>query len=99
VSFYARMKPEAMAESGATPMITDLHERLEELAEAAAGHGRTPEPEAALRRGRQRQWRLAVGGSALAAVVLFAVVVAYDQAGRTIAECQNRPGSAGARCG
>jgi hypothetical protein len=25
-------------------------------------------------------------------------LVAYDQAGRTIAECQNRPGSAGARC-
>jgi len=26
-------------------------------------------------------------------------LVAYDQAGRAIAECQNRPGSAGARCG
>jgi hypothetical protein len=57
-------------------MITDLHERLEELAEAAASHGRTPGPQAALRRGRQRQWRLGVGRSALVAVALFAVTVA-----------------------
>jgi hypothetical protein len=26
-------------------------------------------------------------------------LVAYDQAGNKIAECQNRPGSAGDRCG
>jgi hypothetical protein len=60
-------------------MITDLHERLEELAEAAASHGRTPGPEAALRRGRQRQWHLAVGRSALVALVLFTVTVAGNR--------------------
>jgi hypothetical protein len=60
-------------------MTSDLRERLEELAEAAASHGRTPGPQAALRRGRRRQWRLAVGRSALMALVLVAVVVAGNQ--------------------
>jgi hypothetical protein len=60
-------------------MTSDLRERLEELAEAAANHGRTPGPQAALRRGRRRQWRLAVGRSALVALVLFAVVVAGNR--------------------
>ena len=93
-------------------MITDLHERLEELAEAAASHGRTPGPEAALRRGRQRQWHLAVGRSALVALVLFTVTVAGNRltspAGPPAAApttrpaevtASTRPGSAGDRCG
>jgi hypothetical protein len=77
-------------------MITDLHERLEELAEAAASHGRTPGPEAALRRGRQRQWHLAVGRSALVALVLFTVTVAGNRltspAGPPAAAPTTRPG-------
>jgi hypothetical protein len=60
-------------------VVSDLRERLEELAEAAADHGRTPGPEAARRRGRQRRWRLAAGRSALVALVLFGVVVAGNR--------------------
>jgi hypothetical protein len=52
--------------------MSDLQERLQELAEAAARQGRTPGPQAALRRGRRRRLRLAAGTAALLALVLLA---------------------------
>jgi hypothetical protein len=52
--------------------MIDLREHLQELADAAARHGRTPGPAAAVRRGRQRQWRIA---GAVAAALAVAVAV------------------------
>lgn len=60
--------------------MSDLRERLQELAEAAARQGRTPGPRAALRRGRQRRrLRLAGGTAALLALVLFAGLLGSDR--------------------
>jgi hypothetical protein len=44
--------------------MSDLRERFQELADAGARHGRTPGPQAALRRARQRRLRL-VGVTAI----------------------------------
>ena len=63
--------------------MSDLRERLQELAEAAARQGRTPGPQAAIRRGRRRRLRLAGGTAAVLVLVLVAVAVGSDQlAGR-----------------
>jgi hypothetical protein len=61
--------------------MSDLRERLQELADAAARQGRTPGARAALRRGRVRRLRLA-GGTALLVLVLLAVTVGSDRLGR-----------------
>jgi hypothetical protein len=59
--------------------MSDLRERLEELADVAARHGRTPGPQAALRRARQRRL-LRVGATAvLLAVVLVAAAIGVDR--------------------
>jgi hypothetical protein len=60
--------------------MSDLRERLQELADAAARQGRTPGARAALRRGRVRRLRLA-GGTALLVLVLLAVTVGSDRLG------------------
>jgi hypothetical protein len=59
--------------------MSDLRERLQELAEAAARQGRTPGPQAALRRGRQRRLRLAAGTAALLALVLVVGLLGSDR--------------------
>lgn len=59
--------------------MNDLRERLEELAESAARHGRTPGPQAALRRGRRRRLRLAGATAVLVVVVVVAGVVGADR--------------------
>jgi hypothetical protein len=59
--------------------MSDLRERLQELAEAAARQGRTPGPQAALRRVRRRRRHLAAGTAALLAMVLVAVTVGVDR--------------------
>jgi hypothetical protein len=53
--------------------MSELRERLQEAADAAAREGRTPSPAALVRRGRRRRLRLAAG--ALAAVALVVGVV------------------------
>jgi hypothetical protein len=63
--------------------MTDLRERLQELAEGAARQGRTPGPQAALRQGRRRRLRLAGGTAALLVLVLLTVAAGADRlAGR-----------------
>jgi hypothetical protein len=63
--------------------MSNLRERLQELADAAARQGRTAGPEAALRRGRRRRLRLAGGSAALLMLVLVAAAVGADRlAGR-----------------
>jgi hypothetical protein len=59
--------------------MSDLRERLQELAEAAARQGRTPGPQAALRAGRRRRMRLAGGTAALLVLVLIATVLGSDR--------------------
>jgi hypothetical protein len=59
--------------------MSDLRERLQELAEAAARQGRTPGPQAALRRVRRRRLQLAAGTATLLAMVLVAVTVGTDR--------------------
>jgi hypothetical protein len=59
--------------------MNDLRERLQELAEGAARQGRTPGPQAALRRGRRRRLRLAGGTATLLALVLLAATVGADR--------------------
>jgi hypothetical protein len=59
--------------------MSDLHERLQELAEAAARQGRTPGPQAALRRGRRRRLRLAAGTAAMLALVLLASLLGSER--------------------
>jgi hypothetical protein len=58
-----------------------LRDHLQELAEAAAREGRTAGPAAAIRRGRQRRRRLAVGSAALLAAVLVAGAVGTSHLG------------------
>jgi|GEM_PF-968063 len=59
--------------------MSDLRERLQELAEAAARQGRTPGPQAALHRGRLRRLRLAAGTAALLALVLYVGLLGSDR--------------------
>ncbi len=66
--------------------MMDLHERLEELAAAAAREGRTAGPLAAVRRGRRRRRRIAgATASLLAAAVLAGAVGAGRVAERRAA--------------
>jgi hypothetical protein len=59
--------------------MSDLRERLQELADVAARQGRTPGPEAAQRRARRRRLRLAGGTAVLLAIVLLAVMIGADR--------------------
>ena len=59
--------------------MSDLRERLQELAEVAARQSRTPGPEVALRRARRRRRQLAGGTAVLLAIVLLAVTVGTDR--------------------
>ena len=52
--------------------MSDLQTRLQQAADEVAGHGRTPGPEAAIRRGRQRRRRLIGGTASLVVLVLVA---------------------------
>jgi hypothetical protein len=74
--------------------MIDLREHLQELAEAAARDGRTAGPMAAIRRGRRRRRRLAVGTAALLAAVLVAGAIGADHlgpAGRDLAPASPTP--------
>jgi hypothetical protein len=64
--------------------MSDLRDRLQELADAAARHGRTAGPQAALRQGRRRRLLLAGGGTAagLALVLLVSLLGSGRLAGR-----------------
>lgn len=59
--------------------MSDLRERFQELAEVAARQGRTPGPQAALRRARRRRLQRAAGTAALLTMVLLAVMVGLDR--------------------
>jgi hypothetical protein len=59
--------------------MSDLRERFQELADVAARQGRTPGPQAALRRVRRRRLQLAAWTAALLAMVLVAVTVGVDR--------------------
>jgi hypothetical protein len=59
--------------------MSDLRERLQELAEVAARQSRTPGPEVALRRARRRRLQVAGGTAVLLATVLLAVTVGTDR--------------------
>jgi hypothetical protein len=59
--------------------MSDLRERLQEAADAAAREGRTPTAAALVRRGRRRRVRLAGGAAVLLGLVLVAVTVATDR--------------------
>jgi hypothetical protein len=52
--------------------MSDLQTRLQQAADEAARHGRTPGPEAVIRRGRQRRRRLVGGAASLVVLVLVA---------------------------
>jgi hypothetical protein len=52
--------------------MSDLQTRLQQAADEAARHGRTPGPQAAIRRGRQRLRRLIGGTASLVVLVLLA---------------------------
>jgi hypothetical protein len=59
--------------------MSELRERLQEAADAAAREGRTPTAAALVTRGRRRRLRLASGAAALLGLVLVAVTVATDR--------------------
>jgi hypothetical protein len=59
--------------------MSDLRERLQELAAAAAQQGRTAGPQAARRRGRRRRLRVAGGSAAAMVLVLAAAAVGADR--------------------
>ena len=59
--------------------MSDLRERLQELADVAARQGRIPGPEAAMRGARRRRLQLAGGTAVLLAIVLLAVKVGTDR--------------------
>jgi hypothetical protein len=59
--------------------MSDLRERLQELADVAARQSRAPGPEVALRRARRRRLQLAGGTAVLLAIVLLAVTVGTDR--------------------
>lgn len=64
--------------------MLDLHQRLQELADAATRDGATPGPAHAIRRGRQRRRRIAAG---VASMLLVAVVAGAASTG----QLANRP--------
>ena len=64
--------------------MLDLHQRLQELADAATRDGATPGPAHAIRRGRQRRRRIAAG---VASLLLVAVVAGAAGTG----QLANRP--------
>jgi hypothetical protein len=59
--------------------MSDLRERFQEVADAAAREGRTPGAAAAIRRARQRQLRLAGGVASLLVVLLVAGTMLVDR--------------------
>jgi len=59
--------------------MSDLRERFQEVADAAAREGRTPGAAAAIRRARQRQLRLAGGVASLLVVLLVAGAMLVDR--------------------
>jgi hypothetical protein len=59
--------------------MSDLRERFQELADAAAREGRTPGAAAAVRRARQRQLRLAGAVASLLVVLLVAGAMVVDR--------------------
>jgi hypothetical protein len=59
--------------------MSDLRERFQEVADAAAREGRTPGAAAAIRRARQRQLRLAGGVASLLLVLLVAGTMLLDR--------------------
>jgi hypothetical protein len=59
--------------------MSDLRERFQVLADAAAREGRTPGAAAAIRRARQRQLRLAGGVASLLVVLLLAGAILVDR--------------------
>jgi hypothetical protein len=59
--------------------MSDLRERFQEVADAAAREGRTPGAAAAIRRARQRQLRLAGGVASRVVVLLFAGTMLVDR--------------------
>lgn len=63
--------------------MSELRERLQEAADAAAREGRTPTAATLVSRGRRRRLRLASGAAALLGLVLVAAIVTTDrQAGQ-----------------
>jgi hypothetical protein len=86
--------------------MSDLRERLQELADVAARQGRVPGPRAAMRRARRRRL-LAGGTAAVVAVAFVAAVVGLDRvAGRapypptaTTAPATNMPSTVTASTG
>jgi hypothetical protein len=61
--------------------MLDLHQRLQELADAATRDGTTPGPAHAIRRGRQRRRRIAAVTASLLAVALAAGAAGTGQLG------------------
>ena len=59
--------------------MSDLRERLQELADVAARHGRTPGPEVARRRAHLRRLRLLGGTAMLVVLAVVAGMVATDR--------------------
>jgi hypothetical protein len=59
--------------------MSDLRERFQEVADAAAREGRTPGAAAAIRRARQRQRRLAGGVASLLVVLVLAGTIIVDR--------------------
>ena len=59
--------------------MSDLRERLQELADVAARHGRTPGPEVARRRAHLRRLRLLGGTAMLVVLAVVAGTVATDR--------------------
>jgi hypothetical protein len=59
--------------------MSDLRERFQEVADAAAREGRTPGAAAAIRRARQRQLRLAGGLGSLLVVLVLAGAMLVDR--------------------
>jgi hypothetical protein len=59
--------------------MSDLRERFQEVADAAAREGRTPGAAAVIRRARQRQLRLAGGVASLLVVLLVAGAMLVDR--------------------
>jgi hypothetical protein len=59
--------------------MSDLRERFQELADAAAREGRTPGAAAVIRRARQRQLHRAAGVASLLVVLLFAGTMLVDR--------------------